>query len=467
MTIVRRDVWTLGSEQEPWHPVLLGYARAIAAMQQLPLTEPRSWRYQAAIHGIAGESPPPGAPWNECQHATWYFLPWHRMYLFQFEQIVRSFVPADLGPEEWALPYWNYSDGSPGDALPPAFRVERLPDGSPNPLFVLERRAVVKAGSPLPGVVVDVSAALAEEVFTASGFGGSTGFGGPRTGFAHQGPAFGVLEAQPHGPVHVWVGGFGGLMTDPDTAALDPIFWLHHANIDRLWATWLADTGANPSSRLWLGRSFRLRDAAGNRVRMRVGDVLDTVADLDYTYDSLPAVAAAGEGVAAMPSRRRPLLVAAAKEPVAVDRRGASVEIDARGLPEPPAAAAGPEPRVYLNLADIEGEVNPGVVYEVYLNLPENAAGQVREAHRVGVVSFFGIEQSTPAGAAASGQAAYGMRYSFDVTDLVNRLRSSAGWDPSNLRVSLQPVEGSEEDERAAAGADRPVRIGTINLYQG
>ena len=168
-----------------------------------------------------------------------------------------------------------------------------------------------------------------------------------------------------------------------------------------------------------------------------------------------------------MPSRRRPLLVAAAKEPVAVDRRGASVEIDARGLPEPPAAAAGPEPRVYLNLADIEGEVNPGVVYEVYLNLPENAAGQVREAHRVGVVSFFGIEQSTPAGAAASGQAAHGMRYSFDVTDLVNRLRSSAGWDPSNLRVSLQPVEGSEEDERAAAGADRPVRIGTINLYQG
>ena len=137
MTLMRQDVWTLGTEQEPWHPVLLGYARAVAAMQQLPLTEPTSWRYQAAIHGIAGAAPPSGAPWNECQHATWYFLPWHRMYLFQFEQIVRSFVPADLDPDQWALPYWNYSDGAPGDALPPAFRAETLPDGTVfNPLYL-------------------------------------------------------------------------------------------------------------------------------------------------------------------------------------------------------------------------------------------------------------------------------------------------------------------------------------------
>lgn len=467
MTMVRRDVWTLGTEQEPWHPVLLGYARAVAAMQQLPLVEPRSWRYQAAIHGIVGGSPPPGAPWSQCQHATWYFLPWHRMYLFRFEQIVRSFVPADLDPDDWALPYWNYSDGAPGDGLPRAFRLDTLPDGSPNPLFVPQRRALVNAGDALPDPVTDVSAALAEQVFTESGFGASTGFGGPRTGFAHQGPAFGALEAQPHGPVHVWVGGAGGLMTDPDTAALDPIFWLHHSNIDRLWATWLVDRGANPSSRLWLSRSFRLRDAAGSSVRTRVEEVLDPVADLDYTYDSLPAVAAAGERVAAMPSRRRPLLVAAANDPVAIDRRGGSVRIDATALPEPAAAAAGREPRVYLNLADIEGEANPGIVYEVYLNVPEDAPPPVRAEHRVGVVSFFGIEQSTPAGAARSGQAAHGMRYSFDVTDLITRLRSSADWDPANLRVVLRPVEGSEEEDRAAAAADRPVRIGTVSLYQG
>jgi tyrosinase len=98
-------------------------------------------------------------------------------------------------------------------------------------------------------------------------------------------------------------------MTDPDTAALDSIFWLHHANIDRLWATWLVDTGANPSTRPWHCRSFRLRDATGSSVRMRVQEV------------------------AAMPSRRRPRPVAAANDPVAVDRRGGSARIDATALP--------------------------------------------------------------------------------------------------------------------------------------
>ena len=33
------------------------------------------------------------------------------------------------------------------------------------------------------------------------------------------------------------------------TAGLDPLFWLHHANIDRLWEVWLSlDSGhVNPS----------------------------------------------------------------------------------------------------------------------------------------------------------------------------------------------------------------------------
>ena len=52
--------------------------------------------------------------------------------------------------------------------------------------------------------------------------------------------------------VHVLVGGsdpnsnLPGLMSDPDTAGLDPIFWLHHANIDRLWEVWRQ----NPTRRM-------------------------------------------------------------------------------------------------------------------------------------------------------------------------------------------------------------------------
>src|SRR4051794_20166941 len=101
MTHVRRDVWKLGTEAKPWHATLLAYAKAVKAMQARPLSDPTSWRYQAAIHGLAGATPPPGAPWNECQHGSWYFLPWHRMYLFEFERIVRSEVVRQGGSADW------------------------------------------------------------------------------------------------------------------------------------------------------------------------------------------------------------------------------------------------------------------------------------------------------------------------------------------------------------------------------
>jgi tyrosinase len=48
-------------------------------------------------------------------------------------------------------------------------------------------------------------------------------------------PSFsGELEAW-HGQIHMWV---GGQMTDVPFAAYDPIFWAHHAMIDRLWRIW-------------------------------------------------------------------------------------------------------------------------------------------------------------------------------------------------------------------------------------
>jgi tyrosinase len=52
-------------------------------------------------------------------------------------------------------------------------------------------------------------------------------------------------EAQMHNRVHVWVGGAFGDPKDEIlgtmsgiTAPNDPVFWLHHANIDRLWVEW-------------------------------------------------------------------------------------------------------------------------------------------------------------------------------------------------------------------------------------
>lgn len=104
----RRDVWEL-SEENLWHPIIEWYARAVAAMQSRDRNDPTSWRYLATIHD------------TECQHYSWFFLPWHRIYLHYFERVIRQTI-ADLGgPSDWALPYWNYSDpdGSNVRKLPP------------------------------------------------------------------------------------------------------------------------------------------------------------------------------------------------------------------------------------------------------------------------------------------------------------------------------------------------------------
>ena len=94
---VRPDVWKLNE----WDDVLVWYARAIREMQKRPIADPTSWRYQAAIHDYARAGDPLADPadqlpstadqarfWKQCQHGSWYFLPWHRLYLGFFEQIV-------------------------------------------------------------------------------------------------------------------------------------------------------------------------------------------------------------------------------------------------------------------------------------------------------------------------------------------------------------------------------------------
>lgn len=460
MAHIRRNVWQLGTAAKPWHDTLLWYARAVRVMQARPLSDPTSWRYQAAIHGLAGMVPPTGAPWNECQHSTWFFLPWHRMYLAQFELIVRRAVVEAGGPGDWTLPYWDYSGAPPANSLPPAFRAATLPDGTANPLFVTQRRASVNSGTGLPPTVTSSTDAMAATVFQSPSV-GPPGFGGPRTGFAHFGPAPGLLENQPHNVVHVAVGGPSGLMTDPDTAALDPIFWLHHANIDRLWETWRLGGGANPTTSGWGAKTFRLRSATGATVVMRPRDVADTTR-LDYTYDSLPAVAAVPAGGPTVPARAKPVMIGRHPDGVRVEAAGASAEVPLGAMAPQRAAASGAAgPSFHLELADIDGSANPGVVYGVYVGLPERPTPADLEAHRVGLVSFFGIEHSRSE-TRTVGPAP--QRYVFDITGPMATVLAR-GDGASTVHVQLLPIEGTD-DEQPAAAAAAPLRVGTIAIHQ-
>jgi tyrosinase len=145
--------------------------------------------------------------------------------------------------------------------------------------------------------------ALADSDFTGSADGGSPGFGGVDSGFSHSGQVHGGLETQPHDLVHVLVGGsdvetgLPGVMSDPDTAGLDPIFWLHHANIDRLWEVWRENpsTHVDPMDPNWVNgpaavgdRVFMLPMPGGVSWTYTPGQ-MSSLPELGYTYDDLSA----------------------------------------------------------------------------------------------------------------------------------------------------------------------------------
>ena len=320
-TLVRKNIWTL-SAISTWEPTILWYAKAVDDMMSRPATDPTSWRFQAGVHGYSQSSDPfSGAGpipkkavtnkfWSQCQHGSWFFLPWHRMYLGFFEQMVRAAVVKLGGPADWALPYWNYSDAATPQArtLPPAFRQPTLPNGAPNPLSVLGgvnilRAPAINAGNSaaIPKSDVDLGGCLGKAFFapTTDTTAGDLGFGGPATAINHDGHFFGLrsIESVPHNAIHMDVGGQTtlGWMTDPDTAALDPIFWLHHANIDRLWAVWnrMSPAHTDPAVAVNVaGRritwatsiQFSFYDAKGKKVSMKPGEVTDTPSPFNYEY---------------------------------------------------------------------------------------------------------------------------------------------------------------------------------------
>jgi tyrosinase len=462
--------------------MLAPYSRAVARMRTRPADDPRSWSYQAAIHGTSASSPPALA--NECKHWSWFFVSWHRMFLYYFEAIVRAAVVEDGGPADWALPYWNYGLGGEHATLPPAFRQASV-GGSENPLYVQQRRPQVNAGGALDEAIISPNGALARSQFTgAVEFGG--GEGPPQEQFWSE-P--GALERTPHNDVHGAVGGRGGWMNDPLQAAQDPIFWLHHSNIDRVWALWNNEGKTNPTDATWLGQRFEFFDASGAAVGRTCAEVLDTVANLGYTYDRLerdPAAAGAGAArprvVAAsvrgagsdMPSQapqqaeivgasEQPVRLVGAAEhvPVAIDRR-ASDAARARAASDAP-------PHVLLHLDDIEAEQNPGSVYAVYVNLPPGADDEQRAAHHAGNLSFFGIEH---ANRPPRDEHPHGLRLSMDITELAQRLREQGEWSDDQLQVSLLPVGVRPAPGATAAEAvsteerhdDLPVTVGRVSV---
>src|SRR5258708_233296 len=68
---VRRNVGGMNA----FDPVIVAYSKAVTAMRGLPVSDPRNWAYQAAIHGTF--TTPAQTAWNTCQHGNYFFWSWH------------------------------------------------------------------------------------------------------------------------------------------------------------------------------------------------------------------------------------------------------------------------------------------------------------------------------------------------------------------------------------------------------
>jgi tyrosinase len=501
MVFVRKSVWANGGDFND--AILYWYAKGVGVLKDRPINDLTSWRFLGAIHGFdpnkwqrygylsTGEQLPEKSVqdkyWQQCQHGSWYFLPWHRGYVASLEAIVRDAIIQAGGPTEWALPYWNYSDTNNSNAreLPPAFSSQQLPDGSPNPLFVEQRYGSPLGSANVPIIIppqdVDLKNTLEEPNFTGVASGGSPGFGGVKTLFSHSGRVHGVLENQPHDVVHVDIGGILGefdpqsevnnlgLMTDPDTAGLDPIFWLHHANIDRLWEVWLHRNSRhqNPIESAWLDdpleREFIVPLPDGQSWKFTSKDVLQTSApDLNYEYDDISDPLEGTTRIRRRLERLGSSLDSASvsssnvDNPQNVELLGANsvkleftgqtsatqVQIDHptlrkvarsfRSVETSESSAQEPD-RIFLNLENIRA-ADDAVVLDVYINLPNSANPSDHPELYTGSVSFFGVSNASRSDQPHGGQ---GVTKVLEITDIIDTLHLSGEFDVSNLKVEF------------------------------
>ncbi|MEU6095233.1 tyrosinase family protein [Streptomyces sp. NPDC047079] len=210
--------------------------RLVAAFIQLK----RSGRYDAFVttHNafIMGDTD----TGERTGHRSPSFLPWHRRFLVEFERALQS-VDSSV-----TLPYWDWTtDRTPRSSLwAPDFLggTGRSLDGrvmdGPFAAFAGNwpitvrvdsrtylRRSLGGGGHALPTRAETDSVLALSTYDTAPWNSASDGFRNHLEGWR---------GVNLHNRVHVWVGGQMATGVSPN----DPVFWLHHAYIDKLWAQW-------------------------------------------------------------------------------------------------------------------------------------------------------------------------------------------------------------------------------------
>jgi tyrosinase len=259
-------------------------------------------------------TPPGNAAGRNAAHRGPVFAPWHRVMLLVLEQNLQR----ALGDPGFGLPYWDWSadgdlpsaqqltatiwdaaylggQGNPvntgpfafDNADPASWHVRVVANVSGDLVTVNRglRRSFAPASFPSLPKTAHVQDALLLNPYDAPDWDTQT------TGFRNrlEGWASDPTSTPPwlHNLVHVWIGGDMAPSTSPN----DPVFYLNHCNVDRVWEKWLQANG-----RVYVPDMTAGADLAGHRIDDLIVSPLGSSATpaqvLDvssiYTYDSLP-----------------------------------------------------------------------------------------------------------------------------------------------------------------------------------
>lgn len=295
---VRREIRELrANSPEQYNLFMLG----LRMMQQMPPQNLTSYYQIAGIHGmpykpwdgVAGRAGWEGGFGGYCTHSSILFATWHRPFLALLEQSLYSAIqgiaqgyPPDIRAKyvdeakKFRLPYFDWSarvqQGAPywpAEISSSRIRVQDvdgkmktmdnplysysfagIPAGDIHPYYLQFPRTTRHPDSSGRSNDAAVETSLRNSFASRSRATGVLLLSYPQfDGFTSdawqtqaENPLFDSLEGL-HNQIHGIVGGPNptrdgrlpaGSMSGFDTSAYDPVFWLHHSNVDRLWAIW-------------------------------------------------------------------------------------------------------------------------------------------------------------------------------------------------------------------------------------
>jgi tyrosinase len=152
-------------------------------------------------------------------HGAPGFLPWHRSYLLDLERTLQAIDPSVT------IPYWRFDQPAPNifklEFLGVSDAIGTVTFAPGNPLNFWKTDGVVginrtphfPTSSAPPGLLNETQTLALGSLYAD----------------------FRDLEGDPHGLAHT---SFGGSISSIPTAARDPLFFMLHCNVDRLWAKW-------------------------------------------------------------------------------------------------------------------------------------------------------------------------------------------------------------------------------------